>query len=224
MRKTKFQNEYYYHIYNRGVDKREFFCDEKDYLRFLRSMREFNSIKPIGSLYRQNQLKRLAHEDTEDTECLRRHSVSSVSLVEIIAYCLNQNHYHLILKQKVDYGISKFMHKLGMAYSKYFNEKYNRSGSLFQGSYKSVPIKTDSQLLYVSAYINGNPEIHKIAKYNKWQYSSCLDYSGKRKGNLCSKKVILDQFENITEYKEYIKSVVKDSSEIKEEVKESLLE
>ena len=58
MRKIKFQNEYYYHIYNRGVDKREVFIDEKDYLRFLRSMREFNNIKTIESLYRQDQLRR----------------------------------------------------------------------------------------------------------------------------------------------------------------------
>ena len=58
MRKTKFQNEYYYHIYNRGVDKREVFCDDKDYFRFLKSMREFNQLKPIESLYRQNQLQR----------------------------------------------------------------------------------------------------------------------------------------------------------------------
>jgi len=83
-------------------------------------------------------------------------------LVKIISYCLNPNHYHLLLEQKQEKGITSFMHKLGTSYTKYFNAKNNRSGSLFQGSYKSVPIKTDAQLFYISAYINGNPEIHPV--------------------------------------------------------------
>jgi len=243
MRKTKFsaqggsasgrQNEYYYHICNRGVDKREVFCDGKDYLRFLRSMREFNKVSTIESLYRHDQLKRKAQKEAELLRFVpnRRSSASSSPLVEIICYCLNPNHFHLLLQQVTECGVSKFMQKLSTSYTKYFNAKNNRSGSLFQGPYKSVPIKTDAQLLYVSAYINGNPEIHKISKgvnkiskADKWQYSSCFDYLGKRKGNLCSKKVIQDQFRNIKEYKDYIKSVVKNSRDIKKEIKNCLIE
>jgi len=74
------------------------------------------------------------------------------------------NHYHLILKQLIDNGISMFMHKLADSYSHYFNKKYERSGSLFEGTYKSIYIKKDSYLFWLSGYINGNSEIHKIAK------------------------------------------------------------
>ncbi|MEA3398643.1 MAG: hypothetical protein U9R06_02775, partial [Patescibacteria group bacterium] len=65
MRKTKFQNKYYYHIFNRGVDKRKVFASEKDYLRFLASLREFNQIETIDSLYRQDQLRRKARKETK---------------------------------------------------------------------------------------------------------------------------------------------------------------
>ena len=195
-------------------------------------MREFNNTKTIESLYRQDQLRR------KETKSLRFEKISLCDnfsnrrdLVSLIAYCLNPNHYHLLIKQIADKGIEKFMHKLGLSYTQYFNAKNNRSGSLFQGPYKSAPIKTDAQLLYISAYINGNHEIHKISngvnkisKADEWKYSSYLDYLRKRKGNLCNKKVILDQFENIQEYKDYIKSVIKNSKEMKEEVKKSLLE
>jgi len=186
MRKTKFQNEYYYHIYNRGVDKREIFCDGKDYLRFLRGLREFNQINTIESLYRNDQLKRQEQKETEFLRLLsnRRNSVSSPPLIQIISYCLNPNHYHLLLKQKQENGVIRFMHKVGLAYTKYFNNKYKRSGSLFQGKYKLRVIKTEGQLLYTSAYINGNSEIHKIKKAISWQYSSYLDYLGKRPGTL----------------------------------------
>ena len=152
MRKIKFQNEYYYHIYNRGVDKRDVFCDDKDYLRFLRSMREFNQIKPIGSLYRQNQLRRKEVEPLRFVATNRSGSTSPKILVEFICFCLNKNHYHFLIKQKQENGVMNFMHKLSTGYTRYFNIKYKRTGALFQGKYKSVPIKSDSQLLYICVY------------------------------------------------------------------------
>ncbi len=112
------------------------------------------------------------------------------------------------------------MHKLGTAYPMYFNSKYKRSGSLFQGRYKSVSVKTDEQLLYLSAYINGNAEIHKIARADKWKWSSYLDYLGKRNGVLADKKIILKEFKNAKDYQEYTKKVIKNSREIKDEMKD----
>jgi putative transposase len=127
MRKIKFQNEYYYHIYNRGVDKREIFLDDKDYIRFITSMREFNQAKPIGSLYRLNQLRR----GTASLRFAVANRREAVPLVEIICYCLNPNHYHFILKQNTEKGISEFIKRLATGHTTYFNLKYNRSGSLF---------------------------------------------------------------------------------------------
>ena len=128
MRKTEFTNDEYYHIYNRGVDKRKVFCEEGDYLRFLISMKEFNDIKPAGSLYEKSKQKRKPLSGfASHLEAGTMHY-----LIKIICYCLNPNHYHFIIKQLQNNGISKFMHKLNMGYTHYFNIKYNRSGSLFQ--------------------------------------------------------------------------------------------
>lgn len=195
MRKTEFRNGEYYHIYNRGVEKREVFSCTEDYFRFLKSLKEFNTSVPVGGLYE----KYLREKE------YRRHEMSTgKKLVEIIAYCLNPNHYHLILKQLEDRGIEKFMQKVGNGYSKYFNHKYKRSGVLFQGVFKSIHIDSNEYLLYLSVYVNKNNFIHG---YNKsdWKYSSLLDYLGKEKDGLCNKNVILGQFKNIEEYNEYMK-------------------
>ncbi len=220
MRKIIFQNEYYYHIYNRGVDKRDIFIDYKDYLRFLRTMKELNNIEPIESLYRQAQLRRQTGKEAKPLRLLCNRS----GLASFIAYCLNSNHFHFLVEQLVDDGISKFMHKLSTGYTRYFNEKYNRSGSLFQGTFKAVEIKSGYQLHYVSAYINANSEIHQITKAKDHKYSSYLDYLGKRNSFLVDKNIVLADFENIEEYKKYIKEVIKNSQEIKKEKKACLIE
>jgi len=223
MRKFEFQTGEFYHIYNRGVDKRDVFGDEKDYVRFLRSMREFNDLEPIGSLHIKKKLEnqsgtRRGSTPCEGVEPLRKH------LVEFICYCLNRNHYHFILKQLENKGISEFMKRLSGGYTGYFNQKHKRSGSLFQGTYKAIHIKTDSYLLWLSGYINGNAEIHKISKAENWIWGSYLDYAGKRGGTLCHKETILSQFEDANEYKDLVSVIIKESGERKEELKKYLLE
>jgi putative transposase len=205
MRKDELKNDEYYHIYNRGVEKRKVFVDTLDYDRFLKSLNEFNRVDPIGSIFEQS---------IRDKKDKFGHEVSK--LVEITAYCLNPNHYHLILRQVEDKGIEKFMHKVGMGYSKYFNHKYKRSGVLFQGVFQSIHIDSNEYLLYLSTYINKNNFIHG---YNRgdWKYSSLLDYLGKRNNSLCDKNVILGQFKNIEEYKEFMEinaSHLKDKKEM----------
>ncbi|MFH1822871.1 MAG: hypothetical protein ABH830_04170, partial [Patescibacteria group bacterium] len=121
-------------------------------------------------------------------------------------------------------GIEKFIHKLAIGYTKYFNYKHKRTGSLFEGTYKAIQIKTDNYLLYLSGYINGNSEIHKIAKAENWPWSSYKDFLGMRNGTLCSKNVILKDFKNINEYRDYAKIVIKESRQRKENIKKYLLE
>ena len=192
MRKTALTNGEYYHIYNRGVDKRDVFMDEKDYVRFLTGMREFNCIEPIGSLYLVDKLRKKG---------LSPFKRDLVPLVAIIAYCLNPNHYHFILKQNIDKGISSFMHRISSGYSTYFNEKYKRSGALFQGTFKATHINSNELLLYLSAYVNCNSEVHGIAPAENYKWCSFLDFIDKRKGTLCKKDIILDQFKDGEEYK-----------------------
>jgi putative transposase len=219
MRKVEFINGEYYHIYNRGVDKRNIFVDDFDYLRFLKSIKEFNNIDPIGSLYQKSFEDKKTSKNIKDTPCPIGHGVSK-ALVEFIAYCLNPNHYHFIIRQIEVKGIEKFMHKLSMGYAKYFNHKNKRSGSLFQGPFKSAHIKTNEKLLLLSAYVNCNHFIHGLGEKN-WKYSSHLDYIGKRDGKLCEKKIILGQFNNsFLEYEKYLR----DNGEYLKEEKEYILE
>ena len=210
-RKTKFENGELYHIYNRGVDKRDIFLDATEYRRFLQSMTEFNVIEPIGSIYE----KSIADKDKTG---LGRRASNGVKkkkscLVNFIAYCLNPNHYHFILEQKVDNGIEKFMHRLGTGYSKYFNNKYQRSGALFQNRFQSIHVDSNEYLLHLSVYVNLNdrlhPEFGRTASKRAW--SSWNEYCRPPHRNdlsFCKRTIILDQFKNQKEYIDFAKETL----------------
>ena len=191
MRKTSFAEGEFYHVYNRGVDKRDIFSEQYDLSRFLQSMREFNTLEPIGSIYEKTLLK-------------IKFGSSTPKLVDVICYCLNPNHFHLILEQVEKNGISELMKRLGGGYTKYFNYHYKRSGALFQGKFKSVRIRTNAHLLYLSAYVNRNYFIHGYGNDSDWRYSSFLDYTKRDKSEICEMSVVLDKFKNKREYQDFI--------------------
>lgn len=193
MRKAEFADGEYYHIFNRGVDKRKIFSDKYDLQRFFQSMKEFNTVEPIGSIY-ESSFEKDKHQLGSPTS----------KLVGFVCYCLNLNHYHFILEQIHEKGIEKFMHRLGTGYTKYFNIKHKRSGSLFQGRFKSVHISSNEQLLYVSSYVNLNFKVHQLGSpTSKLEKSSWDEYVGENNENFCKKDIILDQFKNKNEYKKY---------------------
>ncbi len=202
MRKNTFTNGKYYHIFNRGTDKREIFSDLLDYERFLLSMNLLND---------ENEGLMIEWRDYKKTnpfpilnDFLKLRFRKRDPLVEINTYCLNPNHYHFILKQIIDKGIEKFLHKIGISHTKYYNDKHKRNGSLFQGVFKSILVDSDEYLLYLSAYVNKNNFIHGYNKNDDWEYSSLKDYLGKRNTGLINKNIILDQFKNIDEYKTFL--------------------
>jgi REP element-mobilizing transposase RayT len=214
MRKVQLVIEEYYHVYNQGVDKRNIFMEAGDYVKFLKGMREFNS----ESKYEQRIFikKKARKELSSEASELSSFLASLPKLVDIICYCLNPNHYHFILKQLVEDGIAKFMHKIDLGYTNYFNRKYDRTGALFQGRFKAVHLKTDEYILWISGYVNGNSEIHKIAKAKDYMWCSYLDYLGKRQGTLCNKEIILNQFKDIISYQEFVEGVIKEYQKRKE--------
>ncbi|MFM7088668.1 MAG: transposase [Candidatus Paceibacterota bacterium] len=154
MRKQPIVTGEYYHIYNRGVDKRDIFSDKSDMYRLIESIQEFNRVDVITSLanLRKSEIESKA---------------LSEPLVAIVAYCLNPNHFHFILKQVVDGGIAKFMQKLQAGYTYYFNVKSSRSGSLFQGTFKSSLIDDENYFNKVLGYVNKNYAVHTIPKDKK---------------------------------------------------------
>lgn len=202
MRNVKFANGEYYHIFNRGVDKREVFSCVRDYERFLFSMDLLND-ESDGLMIGWRDHKKTNPQAKLD-DFLKLSFRKRDPLVEITAYCLNPNHYHFILKQMKDKGIEKFMHKIGISHTKYFNKKNKRSGSLFQNRFKAVHIDSNEHLLYVSAYINKNNFIHGYNKNDSWPYSSLHAYMNKRNDKLVYKDVIVGQFKNVKEYEEFL--------------------
>lgn len=208
MRDIKLATGQFYHIYNRGVDKRSIFADEADVNRLFQSLVIFNTEKRIESM--QLHLK-LLKSQSKDTTGRHLVSTSDERLVNIVAYCLNPNHYHLLLEQVTDNGIERFMHKIGNGYTKYFNTKYKRTGSLFQGTYKSVLIESDEQLLHTSVYINLNNRIaaDKIFSLSKSSWNEYLSKVDEDK-ILCKKDIILDQFNSKEEYDIFAESSYED--------------
>ena len=199
LRGFSFSINEFYHLYNRGTDKRIIFPTPSDYGRFATLLYLCNGKTPIV-------LRDIPKEDFFAFE-------RGESLVDIGAYCLMPNHFHLLLREKTEGGISVFMKKLLTAYSMYFNKKNKRTGSLFEGTYKARHADTDNYLKYLFSYIHLNPakkvdvnwktNLHanrgKIFDYiSRYPHSSFLDYSGatRKEGVILNKGAFPDYFES----------------------------
>lgn len=214
-RKIKLVNNEFYHIFNRGVDKRKIFTNSQEISRFFQGMIEFNTIDPIGSLY-ENSFRKKGNELGSGAAKPKKQD----KLVEFIAYCLNPNHYHFILKQIAERGIERFIHKLSTGYTGYFNLKHKRSGVLFQGPFKAVHIDSNEQLLHTSVYVNLNFEVHRLGGEAAKYLSSWDEYVSKSKFNFCSKGDILGQFKNKADYKRFAERILPSILERKEILRE----
>ena len=202
MRKEPLVQGEHYHIYNRGVDKRDIFNNLKDLERFKESIKQFNQVEGIGSLEMYNKSAR----------ALDSHSkLKSKPLVSIVAFCINPNHFHFILKQLIDGGIAKFMQKLQGGYTYYFNQKNQRSGSLFQGTFKSKLVKNDNYFRKIFAYVNKNYAVHDIPKNKQiFVFASDLEYN-RGSFNFVSKvegQKMLKTFDGKNNLKKHCKEII----------------
>ena len=195
-RKIKFSEGEYYHIYNRGVDKRDIYMDKYDYERFVLLLFYANMSNPV-------HIQRLYGQGLPLTR-------QGETLTDIGVWCLMPNHFHLLLREKSEGGLSKFLSKLQTGYSMYFNKKHERSGALFQGSFKAEHVDKDEYLKYLYSYIHLNPikliqpdwknrgieDAEKAKAYLRdYKYSSYLDYLEENR----NQKVILNN-KNFPEY------------------------
>ena len=146
----------FYHVFNRGVDKRTVVIDESDRLRFLQGLYLYNNADHI--------IRNVSRVTSQSIFQQPRKQ-----LVDIHAFCLMDNHYHLLLSPVDDdpAHISAFMRKVNMGYAKYFNEKYDRSGALWQGKYKSILIQKDTHFLYIPHYIHLNALDTKLPQWRE---------------------------------------------------------
>ncbi|HEY4517123.1 MAG TPA: transposase [Candidatus Paceibacterota bacterium] len=174
-----------YHVLNRGVDKRSLFLDDKDRARFVHDMWEFNDVEDAKNVWHR----------ASDISGLRNHYMAKERIVDLHAWCLMGNHYHLLISERIDGGLTKFIRRLNVGYANYFNERYKRQGTLFQGRSKKVHIHTDAHFLHILNYIHSNPldfsrggkewrqhglqsATAALQTLEKYKWSSYLDYTG----------------------------------------------
>jgi len=205
-----------YHVYNRGVEKRKIFLDEQDYKVFLSYLREYLSPKPtLNELVK----KEFSFKD-RIFKGIPRQPNNYHGQIELLAYCLMPNHFHFLIKQNNHINsLKEFMHSLLLRYSMYFNKRYERVGSLFQGKYKAIIVMDETYVLHLSRYIHINP-----AEYTKnllTAYSSYPEYVGVRNTDWVKPKLVLSYFNNqkfvpefkkTSTYKKFVEDYLKDNS------------
>lgn len=208
-RNIKFEFGEFYHLYNRGTDKREIFIDDQDRERFIKLLFVANGTNsfvfrdfPIGLPYVEFN--------------------KGANIVAIGSYCLMPNHFHILIKEISTNGITIFMNKVLTSYSMYFNKKYKRTGRLFEGSFKAKHANEDSYLKYLFAYIHLNPVklINRDWKEKgisdnittekfliDYKYSSYLDYLNKKRieNKILDKESFPEYFQKIGEFNDFIK-------------------
>lgn len=192
----------YYHIYNRGVERRQIFGDKKDCIMFQRFLKQYLSPKDRLEMF-------LTPKDRID----RIAKVNMSGQIEILAFALMPNHFHLLLRQTEEYSIATFMQRLFTSYVLYFNKKYKRIGPLFQDTYKAVLVQDDSYLLHLSSYIHLNSK--NLSGRNDIDYSEFCSYPyylGEKEGMWIHPEFVLDYFSGSvdrkrTAYKNFVEKI-----------------
>lgn len=200
----------FYHIYNRGVAKQDIFSDDIDYKVFLKYLKDALTepkVKKVIFILQGQSFKGI-------TKAVKNFK----DKIELIAFCLMPNHFHLLIKQNDKNQMENFMRSIVTRYARYFNTKYKRVGHVFQGRYKAVMIKDDEYLLHLTRYIHLNPSenVKDLAK----AYSSYADYLGLRKTSWLKPEIVinffnkqvLSEFKKTTDYKSFVEKNKKDIS------------
>lgn len=217
MRKEPYSIGSYVHVIKRGTRGLPIVKDEGDRQRFVLMLRHLND-----QFYPNNWFEDLREANLMRSFTRPTHWPPQNRLVEIICFCLVDNHFHLLLKEIIESGISAFMKRLGIAMTKYFNEKYKEKGSLFQSSFRSRTVDEDEYFQYVSAYIQVKNSLDllpgglKSATKNfnqafKWaenySYGSLGEFMGVRKRMITNPELLAEIF-TPKEYKEFCRDFI----------------
>lgn len=219
-RNIVFSNGYTYHIFNRGVERRQIFNTARDRERFLSLLDyyRFENVHRSYSHYLALPLKeRVTYRSALEQE---------FAIVDIYAFCLMPNHFHLLLHQNTDGGIQRYLSLVSNAYAKYFNTKNQRVGPLFQGSFKAVLVESSEQLIHLSRYIHINPVVSSnivIQDLVKYSWSSFPDYLNIERTSFVTTRPILSYFNARSSYKDFVFNQVAYAKEL-EKVKHLVLE
>ncbi len=194
-------NNEIYHVYNRGINRQPTFTNKREHQRAINTLMFYRYIKPPLSLS-----KFLRLESDRQNDMLNLLSKGG-QLIRILCYCLMPNHFHLLLKQEKNNGISKFLSNMQNSYTRYFNTRHDRDGSLFLDQFKAVRIETDEQLLHVSRYIHLNPYtaflIKSPEKLKNYHWSSFQNYAEEAYSNVDT-SIILEFFKTKKSYRKFV--------------------
>jgi len=178
----------YYHVFNRGINRQPTFLEKRDYIRALETLSYY---RPATSDIRYSQFLKKPFDERQD---LLTKLAKVEHQITIVAYCLMPNHFHLLLRQNVEQGISKFLSNFQNSYTKYFDSKHKRSGALFDRQFKAVLVESENQLLHLTRYIHLNPYSSHLVisdQITTYPYSSLPEYlSGHY--HLANPNIVLD--------------------------------
>jgi len=183
----------YYHIYNRGVEKRPIFVDKQDCAVYLNYLKEYLLPKDEQTLRNRLADKTISYKEKEKIiKLLRLNNFSGE--ISLLAYCLMPNHFHFLVQQKSLNSIDKFMQSISTRYTMYFNRKYSRVGSLSQSVYRAVLVTTDEQLLHLTRYIHKQALASQGETLQEIRPSSYLYYITKGKTEWVHPEIIFTHF------------------------------
>ncbi|KKP88116.1 MAG: hypothetical protein UR93_C0021G0003 [Berkelbacteria bacterium GW2011_GWA2_35_9] len=195
-RKIELANGEFYHIYNRSIAKYKIFTSDREFQHFIYSFRYYLApeanlrMSRFTELSTKNQVKILKKRDKKNQK------------IDIICYCIMPTHFHLLIKQNQDYGITDYLRLVQNSYSHYFNIKHKRSGPLWQGKFKNKQIESDEQLLHLTRYIHLNPSTSGLVdKPQDWCHSSYNEYLNSDE-DLCTYKNLFNF--DLSEYKKFV--------------------
>lgn len=220
-RKLVFAIEEIYHVFNRGVEKRPTFTNKRELDRALLTLNFYRFTKLPVKLS-----KFIIQPENKQLKLLRKLENDYEKLVEIICFCLMPNHFHLMLKQKMEGGISIFVSNFTNSYTRYFNTKHDRIGPLFQGIFKAVRIESDEQLVHVSRYIHLNPVSSFLMKpevLENYQWSSYPEFLGLSDKKLVNGDIVLGLFPSKKKYEKFVLDQVDYARQL-ESIKHLILE
>lgn len=189
----------YYHIYNRGVARQPVFSKKRDYEHFLTTISYYRFARPPMRLSLFLKLSEPIRKG------VRKRLENTEHLVDILCFILMPNHFHLLIKQRSDEGISTFLRRSINSYSRYFTTKYSRPGALFQGVFKAVHVESDEQLLHLSRYIHLNPLVSFVVDgkdFLSYPWSSLPEYLDKPR--LTDPMPVIHHFKTRQAYKQFV--------------------
>lgn len=200
IRKVIFSNGEYFHVFNRGVNRRKIFLENNDYKRGLETLEFYTYMNHTQRFSFYNRLSQSKKQEYFQN--------ISGTLITIVAFVFMPNHFHLLIRQQEEGGISEYLSLFQNSYTRYFNTKHKRIGHLFQGQFKAVHVEDSAQLLHLSRYIHLNPFSSRIvstmAELEIFPWSSYPQYIQHNPNKIIQNNIVLEQFSDTQTYKDFV--------------------